>query len=75
MNLAPVLDVNNNPKSPSSASARSAPIGPRREVRRAAVRGYKRAGIACVAKHFPGHGDTEADSHTSLPTIRATWVN
>ena len=70
MNLAPVLDVNNNPKNPV-IGVRSFGTDPARVARfgRAAVRGYKRAGIACVAKHFPGHGDTEADSHTSLPTI------
>lgn len=70
MNLAPVLDVNNNPKNPV-IGVRSFGPDPHRvaEFGRAAVQGYRRAGIACVAKHFPGHGDTEVDSHTSLPTI------
>lgn len=70
MNLAPVLDVNNNPRNPV-IGVRSFGTDPERvaEFGRAAVRGYKRAGIVCVAKHFPGHGDTEVDSHTSLPTI------
>lgn len=70
MNLAPVLDINNNPRNPvigvRSFGATAATVT---AFGRAAVRGYRRAGIACVAKHFPGHGDTELDSHTSLPAI------
>lgn len=35
----------------------------------AMIEGYRNAGVASVAKHFPGHGDTLIDSHASLPTI------
>ncbi|MFD1954686.1 glycoside hydrolase family 3 N-terminal domain-containing protein [Paenibacillus thailandensis] len=35
----------------------------------AAVRGYQASGIAATVKHFPGHGDTDIDSHHSLPTL------
>lgn len=75
MNLAPVLDVNSNPKNPV--------IGPRSLGERATevarlgawlVRGQQEAGIAAVAKHFPGHGDTQSDSHFSLPSVQAHWA-
>lgn len=70
MNLAPVLDINNNRKNPV-IGVRSFGTKPEQvaQLGTAAVRGYHRAGIACVAKHFPGHGDSEVDSHSSLPTI------
>ncbi|MGC5013281.1 glycoside hydrolase family 3 protein [Streptosporangium sp. DT93] len=77
LDFAPVADVNLNPRNPV--------IGPRaygsdpRKVApmvAAAVRGFHDAGIAATAKHFPGHGDTNVDSHTGLPVIkhsRAQW--
>ncbi|HEX8997314.1 MAG TPA: beta-N-acetylhexosaminidase [Ktedonobacterales bacterium] len=73
MNLAPVLDVNNNPANPV-IGVRSFGEDPR-EVARfgvAAIRGYRDAGVISCAKHFPGHGDTIADSHLSLPVIPHT---
>jgi len=39
----------------------------------ATVRGTRAGGMLATAKHFPGHGDTETDSHISLPVIRADW--
>ena len=36
----------------------------------AALRGYRGSGVDGVVKHFPGHGDTSTDSHTSLPIVR-----
>jgi beta-N-acetylhexosaminidase len=43
----------------------------------AAVDGFHQAGEVTVAKHFPGHGDTDVDSHTGLPvidhTLREWW--
>lgn len=72
-NLAPTLDINSNRQNPV-IGVRS--YGERAEevccFAAAAVRGYGQAGIMCTGKHFPGHGDTEADSHLSLPVIQGT---
>jgi beta-N-acetylhexosaminidase len=70
MNLAPVLDVNNNPANPV-IGIRSLGGDPAEVARLgvAAVRGCQRAGVLATAKHFPGHGDTHLDSHHHLPTI------
>ncbi|NRF70109.1 beta-N-acetylhexosaminidase [Aquincola sp. S2] len=69
-NFAPVLDVNNNPANPVIAE-RSFGADPERVTRLAAawMRGSLREGVACCAKHFPGHGDTHVDSHHALPTV------
>lgn len=69
MNLAPVLDVNNNPLNPV-IGIRSFGEDPHQVARlgAAAIRGYQRH-VAAVAKHFPGHGDTHLDSHHELPII------
>ena len=40
----------------------------------ATIRGIRDNGMFATAKHFPGHGDTETDSHLSLPTITAPWA-
>jgi beta-N-acetylhexosaminidase len=70
MMLAPVLDVNNNPKNPV--------IGVRAfgedsdsviKYGIAALRGLQSAGVITTAKHFPGHGDTSIDSHFAMPLI------
>jgi beta-N-acetylhexosaminidase len=70
MNLAPVVDVNNNPQNPV-IGIRS--YGDTPELVAAfgkkALQGYKRAGIAAVLKHYPGHGDVGVDSHDSLPVV------
>ena len=70
-NLAPVLDVNSNPDNPV-IGVRSYGEDPDTviEYGRAAAEGYAEAGILCAAKHFPGHGDTNLDSHLSLPEVR-----
>lgn len=70
MNLAPCIDVNNNPNNPV-IGVRSYGEDPRKvsQMGRAAVRGYRKAKIASVAKHFPGHGDTDMDSHLDMPVI------
>lgn len=73
LDFAPVADVNVNPHNPvigpraygADPAKVSAMVG-------AAVDGFHAAGIASVAKHFPGHGDTSVDSHTGLPVIRHT---
>lgn len=70
MNLAPVLDVNSNPANPVIGT-RS--IGERPELVADLgtwfVRGQEEGGVVTVAKHFPGHGDTQTDSHFDLPQL------
>ncbi|MEU7158115.1 glycoside hydrolase family 3 protein [Streptomyces chrestomyceticus] len=70
---APVADVNVNPANPV-IGVRSFGSGPKAVARlvTAQVQGYQRAGVAATAKHFPGHGDTDTDSHVGLPYIRHT---
>ena len=69
-NYAPDADVNVNPANPviGVRSFSSSP-GLVSRLTRAQVDGYQAAGVAATAKHFPGHGDTAADSHTDLPVI------
>ncbi len=72
--FAPVADVNSNPDNPI-INTRSFGGDPR-DVSRyvsATIVGMREGGILSTAKHFPGHGDTETDSHLSLPTITAPW--
>lgn len=70
INFAPVVDVNNNPRNPI-INARS--FGENKEwvakLGVAYMRGMQDNGVMACAKHFPGHGDTETDSHKDLPTI------
>ncbi|MDX6265177.1 MAG: beta-N-acetylhexosaminidase [Kribbellaceae bacterium] len=71
---APVADVNVNALNPV-IGVRSFSSDPKlvSDMTVAQVQGYQEdAGIAATAKHFPGHGDTVDDSHTSLPTINHT---
>jgi beta-N-acetylhexosaminidase len=70
MNFAPVVDVNNNPANPI-INTRSYGADPRLVARlaAAAMRGMQENGLLATAKHFPGHGDTETDSHIELPVI------
>jgi len=71
MNFAPVADVNNNPANPV-INYRSFGSD-REEVARRAIlymRGMQEHGVLATAKHFPGHGDTDTDSHLGLPVIR-----
>lgn len=73
MNLAPVVDVNNNPANPV-IGVRSFGEDPQQVARlaAAAVKGFQSAGVISTLKHFPGHGDTAVDSHLALPTILYT---
>jgi beta-glucosidase-like glycosyl hydrolase/CubicO group peptidase (beta-lactamase class C family) len=70
VSFSPVVDVNNNPVNPV-INDRS--FGEDREnVARkgiAYMRGLQKGGVIATAKHFPGHGDTDMDSHYSLPMI------
>lgn len=70
LNLAPVVDVNNNPANPV-IGVRSFGEDPALVARlgAAAVHGYRDAGMLTALKHFPGHGDTAVDSHLALPAI------
>lgn len=70
VNLAPVLDVALDPRN-ASVGVRSFGSSPDLVARfgAATVRGYRKAGIAATAKHFPGHGRTPIDSHFALPTV------
>lgn len=75
INFAPDVDVNNNPNNPV-INARSfgedkmkvASLGI------AYMRGLQENGVMACAKHFPGHGDTDADSHKDLPVINKTMA-
>jgi len=73
LDFAPVLDVDTNPDNPviSDRSFGTEPDVVVRHARAFAV-GLGRAGIASCGKHFPGHGDTETDSHRTLPRLRHT---
>lgn len=70
VNYAPVVDINNNPNNPvigyrsfGEDKYKVANLGV------AYTKGMQDAGIMACAKHFPGHGDTEVDSHYDLPVI------
>lgn len=69
--FAPVLDVNNNPDNPV-INVRSFGEEPARvaELGAAFVRGIQEWGAMATGKHFPGHGDTNVDSHVDLPVVR-----
>ncbi len=71
VNFAPVVDVNNNAANPV-IGFRSWGENPAAVTRasRAYMRGMQDAGVLAVAKHFPGHGDTDTDSHLALPLVR-----
>ncbi len=69
-NFSPVTDVNNNPANPI-INVRSFGEDPEMVGKYAVeyIRGLQENGLMSTAKHFPGHGDTETDSHTSLARI------
>jgi beta-N-acetylhexosaminidase len=66
-----VLDVDSNPANPIIGDRA---YGGTPELVSAAARRvidtYQRHGLLACGKHFPGHGDTDADSHTDLPVVR-----
>ncbi len=68
--FAPVLDVNNNPDNPV-INVRSFSGDPQMvsEYGLAFMQGVHSEGIISTAKHFPGHGDTDTDSHNELPVL------
>jgi len=73
MAFAPVVDVNNNPKNPV-ISIRSFGENPHlvSTLSAAFVRGVEENGMLATAKHFPGHGDTEQNSHLELARVNAS---
>lgn len=68
--FAPVADVNSNPDNPI-INTRSFGSDPRAvgALVAATVRGLKDGGVLATAKHFPGHGDTDTDSHLAMPSL------
>jgi len=70
LDYAPVLDIHTNPKNPVIGDRALADTA--EEVGRlgsAIIRTLQQEGIAACGKHFPGHGDTSADSHLELPLV------
>ncbi len=70
LNFAPVMDVDTNPMSPVIGD-RAYGQTPRQVIRHglAFARGLKDGGVVPCAKHFPGHGDADLDSHVALPRV------
>jgi beta-N-acetylhexosaminidase len=73
LDLAPVVDVNSSDDNPV-IGVRSFGADPHLAARHTSawVESLQSAGIAACAKHFPGHGDTTADSHHALPVVTAS---
>jgi len=71
MNFAPVADVNTNPDNPviNFRSFGESPLNVAEKAWFTAL-GMQDAGVIPVAKHFPGHGDTQTDSHETLPVLK-----
>lgn len=72
-NFAPVLDINTNPNNPIIGNRSFGEN--KEEVTRHAValmKGIQNQGVFATGKHFPGHGDTESDSHHTLPKVNFT---
>ncbi len=70
INFAPVVDINTNPKNPIIGNRSFGED--KEEVTQkslAFMKGMQKEGVIATAKHFPGHGDTDSDSHKTLPTI------
>jgi beta-N-acetylhexosaminidase len=70
VDFAPVADVNNNPRNPV-INTRSFGEDPLRVSEHAVAftRGLQSAGVVATLKHFPGHGDTDVDTHIGLATV------
>ncbi len=68
MNFAPVVDINSNPANPV-INFRSFGENPHQVAVKGAayIRGLQDAGVMACAKHFPAHGDTDSDPHSTLP--------
>jgi beta-N-acetylhexosaminidase len=73
INFAPVVDINNNPLNPV-ISNRSFGENKFNVTHKALMymKGMQDNGVLATAKHFPGHGDTDSDSHKTLPTVKSS---
>lgn len=70
-NYAPVADVNNNPRNPViNIRSFGDDVKLVSDMVVQFVRGTQDAGVIATVKHYPGHGDTDVDTHLGLPTIR-----
>jgi beta-N-acetylhexosaminidase len=74
MDFAPVLDVNNNPANPV-IGLRSFSDSPEvtAQYGTAYLEGLMGEGLIATLKHFPGHGDTDTDSHTGFPLVNKSY--
>jgi len=70
LDYAPVLDIHTNPQNPvigdRALAARAEDVA---RLGRVIIRALQESGVAACGKHFPGHGDTSADSHVELPLV------
>jgi len=73
IDFSPVMDVNNNPENPV-INTRSYGEDPHAVARLGAafIHGLQNGGMIATAKHFPGHGDTETNSHLALPIVNVS---
>ncbi|MEZ4700631.1 MAG: glycoside hydrolase family 3 protein [Rhodothermales bacterium] len=68
--FGPVADVNRDPRNPIIGTrAFGSDTEKAASLVRAYIRGCRRGGLLATAKHFPGHGNTHADSHAELPVV------
>ena len=76
LNLAPVVDLDANPDNPIiKGKRRSFSADPEIVARHAAefVQAHRACGVATCAKHFPGHGSAQADTHLGFVDVTQTW--
>lgn len=74
--FAPVCDVNTNPENPIIGKfnrSYSSDVAVVERLASGAARGLQKSGVIACAKHFPGHGDTSADSHLTLPVVEHSY--
>jgi beta-N-acetylhexosaminidase len=70
MDLAPVVDVNTNPSNPViGVRSFGSDAGLVSDFGVQTIQGLQSSGVSAVGKHFPGHGDTDVDSHRDLPVV------
>jgi beta-N-acetylhexosaminidase len=72
--FGPVLDVNVNPRNPIIATRSfGESVELVTSLGLASLESAQRGGLLCCVKHFPGHGDTDVDSHRAMPTSLHSW--